>query len=85
MITVRYGTESTNGSEAVLFVMSRRHEAQGMHVVFLIKIDVDRGVVVVVVVFIAAANRGGCIKTSSPNICFHIYNDWISPNRTTRK
>ena len=56
MITVRYGTESTNGSERVLFVMSMIYEARGTRLaVFLIEIEVERGVAVVVV-FVAAAN-----------------------------
>ena len=57
MIAVRYSTESTNCSEGVLFVMSMRHETQvTRHAVFLIEIQIDRGVAVVVVVFVAAAN-----------------------------
>ena len=36
MITVRYGTESTKGSDGVLFVMSRRHEALLFLLLFLI-------------------------------------------------
>ena len=39
---------------------------------------------VAVVVFVAAANKGWYIKTFSPNIWFHTYNDAISPNQTSR-
>ena len=55
MITVRYGAESTHGNEDVLFVMSMRHEACRISEK---KIEVDRGVavVVIVIVFVAAAN-----------------------------
>ena len=53
------------------------------HAIFLIEIDIDRGVAAVVV-FVAAANRGGYIKISSPSICFDTCNDVITQNQTTQ-